>query len=1082
MSLRDPVGLIVLVLLVVLPFAVSPDLRAPTEAHVFLLAAAAMAALGAAAAGRGVAPLPAAVLALAALLLGLETARSPFRTEGGRILLQALAPAVLFVAARRTMDAAWAGRARVALAAAVGAVSIDALVAQHLGVSPVFLLLGLAHGPIGYAGAYTLGGEARALGALANPNTLAAYLVTALPLLLGGAAAAQGRGRRAALLSTATLAFLALLPTASRTGLVALAAGAAVGFFASAPRPRRVRHAAAALAAAAVLGEALATPDVAAMLFDPSHPRTADRLLLWRAALDAVALRPWAGHGLGAFGPVFAAFGDPKWFSLRGDAANVTFQAHSEWLDAAVAGGLPLLALLAAGAVAVAAAGRRRLLSLEGARRDLAAGALGALTAALAVSLLNSNVRQPVVALGILVALWTLFPAPAVAARTGDDEASPAPGVPLLGAAFGLAASLFLLVSFAQRLLVGEAIRDFSHDRPAAAVAAEAALLLDPADPEARFLRSSLALSRMDEGARAAAAADLLDRIPWFAESARNASVAATALGDHRLAVRALRHTIRRRPTPELRLALGKAAFRAGGLSTAEAALRRARSDGAGPEVLQSLGAVAAARGDEAEARSLYLAAAAQGGGGPATAAALWDYGLSLLRTGETTAAAAIFEWLAATGEAGRLHPASHEALRRLSAARPGRNEAERFAAIAIAAADSTPRPTGPYRVTARVAGWAAPETGEIEAYPGASLLLSIAADRRPSPPAVGLHLFFEDAGGRTTDLRVEVPEQTRGWSGAAAVPRVSADGSVTVHAALSLLVDRRWIDLVPPERAATIARFRMRPSLLARLARATWLEPDEVVRLEEAETVLLSAFPPERAEALGWIRAAMRGDDEVALRACRRALGVNPFDAGARLVWARRLATTGDDARALREYGRIAATPDAEARRRASSDLEGWIAAGRAAAAAREVIHRLSVPYAPPALPLEMGGGIRFLEAREVEGGLTELRFDVPASAGRVRLGASMPAADLPDGRGALTPERPTIRIDLRRARYVLFSLWRQGESWPDWNAADAGFAPPGYPADPWHDVYLERASDGWRLLDPAAGAAAPWRTSPEG
>ena len=213
--------------------------------------------------------------------------------------------------------------------------------------------------------------ETRPFGPFVNPNHFAGWMLMALPLALGGVAAAleaaiasvsgQGRDRRALLGSpqtgmllllsgSALVMALSLLLTRSRAGIVAFAAGnlAAAGLL--------VRRQASVLTRAAVIAGltmlmvgslAWAGLDTAVSKFvqaDRGRASAVGRLGAWRDTLRIIRDFPLVGTGLNTYGTAMLLY--------QSDNRAVSFQeAHNDYLQLAAEGGLlvgvPALATVA---------------------------------------------------------------------------------------------------------------------------------------------------------------------------------------------------------------------------------------------------------------------------------------------------------------------------------------------------------------------------------------------------------------------------------------------------------------------------------------------------------------------------------------------------------------------------------------------------------------------------------------------------------------------------------------------------------------------------------------------------------------
>jgi O-antigen ligase len=207
---------------------------------------------------------------------------------------------------------------RRALIAAVSVVSLLAMAQEFLGASSGV-----------YIGAHAV---PRIAGPLEGPNQLACYLGLAIPVLFALAIST----RRALYTGACSLAFLALVLTLSRAGLVSTLL--AIGFLIIVLRGADIRIflLAGAAALAAVVG-VLASVGGLSRIFsvaDTASPTgLASRSLLWAAAIKLWARSPWLGIGAGNYELSLPSVG---LLSARTHANSIYLQALSE-------GGFPLL-------------------------------------------------------------------------------------------------------------------------------------------------------------------------------------------------------------------------------------------------------------------------------------------------------------------------------------------------------------------------------------------------------------------------------------------------------------------------------------------------------------------------------------------------------------------------------------------------------------------------------------------------------------------------------------------------------------------------------------------------------------------
>ncbi len=331
-----------------------------------------------------------------------------------------------------------------------------------------------------------------------HPGHLGTFLVAA-GLALVALAGGTGRHRWFPAAGGGTLAVLGLLGGARAT-LLGFAAGLAVLAFAGgSPRVRR--------GAGVLLLAGGAAGTVGMWLrFRAGDPFAWARLQIWRGSLAALADRPLAGWGPGAFGPAAARFAFPG----PGEFARwerVFRGPHSDLLGAFLFLGIPGgLVLLAALAVAVA----RGLGALRRAGTELRPGLL-ACAVPLAVfgahGLVDDLVSaRPAVALAVVVLLGAL----AGAARPGGPRVRPGP-----------VATTLLAAGITTALLAGELVpwaawRLDRLGRPLLAARLDplrtsfqlAAARLPSGPPDRRL---ALGLARLERAARAASA----DPRPW---------------------------------------------------------------------------------------------------------------------------------------------------------------------------------------------------------------------------------------------------------------------------------------------------------------------------------------------------------------------------------------------------------------------------------------------------------------------------------------------------------------------------------------------------------------------------------------
>jgi O-antigen ligase len=251
--------------------------------------------------------------------------------------------------------------------------------------------------------------EGRLTGSGVDPNYLAASLVAALALC-GGAMATRAHGAGVRLLAGggAVLLLLALVLTASRTGIVALVVAAIVAVL-IAGRGRRFP---ALLMAVTILGLgglyiAVAAPDVQQRL--TSIGSGTGRTDIWTVGMRMVRDKPLTGVGAGNYPIASIHYLLEPGSLLRDDfIVDTPKVAHNIYLESAAELGLPGLALLLAiigysGCCALRAAGmfrRARDVPLELLSRSVVVALAGMLAAAFFNSLQYQKTIWLMLALG----------------------------------------------------------------------------------------------------------------------------------------------------------------------------------------------------------------------------------------------------------------------------------------------------------------------------------------------------------------------------------------------------------------------------------------------------------------------------------------------------------------------------------------------------------------------------------------------------------------------------------------------------------------------------------------------------------
>ena len=190
-----------------------------------------------------------------------------------------------------------------------------ALGALILGVNPVT-------GPSAYPGSAT--------GSFVNRNAFALYSgFGAMVCLAALASGGKARPRRACLGLCLALTLLALAQTGSRAGVAASLAGLAT-MVVILGRAQLAWGLAALLVGGAVLG---AGAPLASRL--EQNPFLDQRLTVYDLVVQAIAERPWVGHGFGAFQDAFRAYIPPGFSGSDWD------HAHNSYLEAAFELGVP---------------------------------------------------------------------------------------------------------------------------------------------------------------------------------------------------------------------------------------------------------------------------------------------------------------------------------------------------------------------------------------------------------------------------------------------------------------------------------------------------------------------------------------------------------------------------------------------------------------------------------------------------------------------------------------------------------------------------------------------------------------------
>jgi hypothetical protein len=167
-------------------------------------------------------------------------------------------------------------------------------------------------------------------------------------------AGALTRHRDSFLLVSLVAALSTVALSGSRLALFITAAGlVATGLMSE---KRRVAPSLAAVVGLVVV--ALAVPETRRRL--PDLATAEARLIQWRLTFDLVADHPWLGVGPSRYVDAFGRYEDAEWVRFTG-AGTLADSPHNLALQAAVAGGVPLLVVLVAFAAVMVRAARRSL-------------------------------------------------------------------------------------------------------------------------------------------------------------------------------------------------------------------------------------------------------------------------------------------------------------------------------------------------------------------------------------------------------------------------------------------------------------------------------------------------------------------------------------------------------------------------------------------------------------------------------------------------------------------------------------------------------------------------------------------------
>ena len=325
-----------------------------------------------------------------ALLLVAATAstlRGGFSQAPLRALLTTVALGYLVVVLVRLRPSAVHGLA-LGAALAVAASGLPAVEQWLDGTETGFWRLGLrsVEGPDG-------GASPRATGSFANPNLLAAHLVTLLPLALLSLGSVAGPARRV-LAGVVGVSALGLLGAASRSSALVVLVVVGVLLVARALGGRRGRGRASpqVLVGLGLAALALLAGTVAALTGRLGG--LTGRQDIWRAAFDATGDAPLLGVGVGRAGAVLTA---------RLPDGQPAFHAHDLWLNYLVETGVVGLAgVLVVTAVAFVLAVRH---ALTGAAEGLAVLAALVGLAIMSVADHPANTSRIATALAVVVGL-----------------------------------------------------------------------------------------------------------------------------------------------------------------------------------------------------------------------------------------------------------------------------------------------------------------------------------------------------------------------------------------------------------------------------------------------------------------------------------------------------------------------------------------------------------------------------------------------------------------------------------------------------------------------------------------------------
>jgi hypothetical protein len=274
-------------------------------------------------------------------------------------------------------------------------------------------------------------------------------------------------------------------------------------------------------AVAGLVAMALVVPDTRRRL--PDLATAEARLTQWRLTFDLVADHPWLGVGPSRYVDAFGRYEDAEWVRFTG-AGTLADSPHNLALQAAVAGGVPLLVVLVAFAAVMVRTARR---SLTNHPESLV---LLVPVAGYAVSLVgNFTVAGPTCLAAFLLGAAVAEPAPSHAPRWHRHPIA--------------AVAVVATVAMAAGCLADNRLAD-GVDQVSAGSLAEASTSIDaarsyqPLDGDISMLASQALAARADAGDQDAAAPAVelarqsLDRTPDTYASLLSLGVAHRAAGD----------------------------------------------------------------------------------------------------------------------------------------------------------------------------------------------------------------------------------------------------------------------------------------------------------------------------------------------------------------------------------------------------------------------------------------------------------------------------------------------------------------------------------------------------------------------